>query len=128
MPEILATARTLLGDVRRSPYHNRIFCILDAAHGRTIRPQLERVGVSGQNIVVWEGNGIEFVYPEAMVREIFGTAGPLFIQDDCVSLNGITKRKKELADLVSAGQNDATEHRAELRTKLLEPFDRLLRT
>ena len=127
MPEILATARTLLGDIQRSPYHNRIFCILDAEHGRTLRDQLVRAGVSGENIVVWAGNGIEFVYPEDALRELFGAAKGLVIQDDNVTLNGVSKRKKELAELVSAYLTDATHHRTELQEKLLEPLDRLLR-
>ena len=127
MPEILATARTLLGDIQRSPYHNRIFCILDAEHGRTLRDQLARTGVSGENIVVWAGNGIEFVYPEDVLRELFGAAEGLVIQDDSVTLNGVSKRKKELAELVSAYLTDATHHRTELQEKLLKPLDRLLR-
>ena len=127
MPEILATARTLLGDIQRSPYHNRIFCILDAEHGQTLRDQLARTGVSGENIVVWAGNGIEFVYPEDVLRELFGAAKGLVIQDDSVTLNGVSKRKKELAELVSAYLTDATHHRTELQEKLLKPLDRLLR-
>ena len=127
MPQVLGTARTLLGDIQRSPYHDRIFCILDAVHGQTLRGQLGRAGVSGEKIVVWEGNGIEFVYPEDALRKIFGAAEGLAIQDDSVTLNGVSKRKNELAELVSACLTAATHHRTELHEKLLKPLDRLLR-
>ena len=126
MPQVIATARTLLGDVQRSPYHNRIFCILDAVHGQAIRGQLDRLGVGGENVVVWKGNGIEFVYPEDALREIFGAAGGLDVQDDSVTLNGVSKRKNELAELVSDCLTDETHHRTELKEKLLKPLDLLL--
>jgi hypothetical protein len=54
----------VLNGIQRSPYHDRIFVILDARHGAGLENEIVRMGVPRENIVEWTKNGIEYVYPE----------------------------------------------------------------
>jgi hypothetical protein len=126
MPQIVATARTLLGDIRQSAYHDRLFAVLDSRHGAEVQPQLERAGVSPDNIVVWERNGIEYYYPRSILQSYFGVYEELTIVGDEVSANGRTIRKRELADYVASRMTGAEELPDELISKLIQPLDALL--
>jgi len=58
------------------------------------------MGVLPENIVTWDRNGIEYVYPPSLVGTTFGCpterAGEIQIVDDVISLNGISRKKNEL--------------------------------
>ena len=59
------------------------------------------MAVDESNIVVWNRNGIEYVYPVSIMADIFACSpervNEMVIQDDSITLNGITKTKAELA-------------------------------
>ena len=90
-----------LGDVSQSPYRQRIFFALDAVISigkRGTRSKLEKLGAEPANIVQWSKNGIEYYYPDAIVRDLFGCGvDGLAIEGDWVTGNQITKTKVGLA-------------------------------
>jgi hypothetical protein len=113
--EILNTAKSLLTDIQRSPYCDRIFAVVDSVHGKGLRDTLISMGMVADNIVVWSGNGIEYVYPPAVLDEIFGGGGQLAVLGDQISRNGISYSKAELAEKVCA--------RASAETQMSREFD-----
>ena len=124
--EVLAIARQMLTDIRRSPYADRIFVILDAVHGPSLVNKVEQMGVRRSNIIVWDGNGIEHVFPREILEQHFGSYEELDIRDDVVSANGIEVRKQELADYVVDRLTRETDPPNEVRRKLLDPLDSIL--
>lgn len=99
--EILNTVKAMLGDIQRSPYHDRIFAVLDSVHERGLKDQLVAMGVPQENVVVWSRNGIEHFYPPTILDNIFGVGGDIEIKDDLVTRNGLSYNKSVLADKVS---------------------------
>jgi len=92
--------REAFGDLARSPLRNRIFVVLDSIHQPGLSQELIGMGVLPENIVTWDRNGIEYVYPPSLVGTTFGCpterAGEIQIVDDVISLNGISRKKNEL--------------------------------
>jgi hypothetical protein len=123
---IVATARNLIGDIRHSAFHDRLFAVMDARHGASVKEQLARAGVAPSNIVVWERNGIEHYYPPSILEGFFGSFTALSIDDDSVSANGKVIRKRELADYVSERVRGDDGFPSEFVEKLLRPLDELL--
>jgi predicted ATPase len=121
--EVLAVARQMLGDLRRSPYADRIFVVLDRVHEPSLRPQLVDMGVAAQNIIVWDGNGIEYLYPRAVLEKKFGGFTELTITDDLVSANGIPCKKRELAEFVALNLGADTPTSPEIVDKLWAKLD-----
>jgi hypothetical protein len=117
--EVVHIARQMLSDIRRSPYADRICVVLDSVHGRGLIQQLEAMGIAKDNIIIWEANGIEHVYPRAILEERFGSFDRLHIDDDRVSANGIVLRKKELSDYVVAHLTAQHELPDELKDKFV---------
>jgi hypothetical protein len=70
-----------------------------------LKEELIRIGLVPDNFVAWSRNGIEYVYPQNLVASIFACrsedVSSLLIAEDVISLNGITKRKKELCQEVT---------------------------
>ena len=88
------------------------------------------MGVPAENIVVWDRNGIEFVYPPALMAGVFSCppdrAGEILINGDVISLNGIDRKKNELkADILSRLDGN-TVLPEELERKLLEKIQRAI--
>jgi predicted ATP-dependent endonuclease of OLD family len=100
--EVLNTAKTLLTDIQRSPYRERIVAVVDSVHGAGFKETLVAMGLPPENIVVWSENGIEYLYPEGILSTIFGAGGHIEISADTVTRNGITYTKAELCDKVCA--------------------------
>ncbi|HEX2650003.1 MAG TPA: AAA family ATPase [Burkholderiales bacterium] len=94
-----------LGDLQKSPLRDRLFVVVDAKHARGLKEELIRIGLVPDNFVAWSRNGIEYVYPQNLVASIFACrsedVSSLLIAEDVISLNGITKRKKELCQEVT---------------------------
>lgn len=80
-----------LGDIYKSPFRDRTFLVLDSTHTQGTRQDLIGMGAVAKNIVVWDKNGIEYVYPPGLVAEVFGCGTSdlpsLAITDDEISLN-----------------------------------------
>ncbi|HTK34944.1 MAG TPA: hypothetical protein VL358_06600 [Caulobacteraceae bacterium] len=99
--EVLHLAKSLLYDIQKSPYRDRIFAVLDAVHGAGLPDQLVAMGLPAENIVVWSKNGIEYYYPPSVMDQIFGGGGDLVISGDVIVRNGIQHTKGELVRLVT---------------------------
>jgi predicted ATPase len=116
--------REVFGELHRSPFKNRIFVVLDSIHQPGLAAELVARGIDSNNIIVWDRNGIEFVYPASLMRNVFvcgeSSLGDLKIEGDLISLNGITKNKNALKNEILASLDSSTSLPSELETKLLE--------
>jgi hypothetical protein len=126
MRDVMAVARQMLGDISRSPYSQRIFAVLDSRHGHGLRDHLAQIGIKPEHIVVWAGNGIEFVYPRGILEHRFGQFSEIKIDDDVVTINGHSVTKQELNDYVVNHLRGGEELPDELTAKLLDPLEALL--
>lgn len=112
-----------LGDLQKSPLRDRLFVVVDAIHARGLKDDLIKLGLLAENFIAWTSNGIEHVYPSALLASAFACGVPdankFSIQDDVVSLNGISKRKKDLCHEVTRGLDAATVFPQELESQLL---------
>jgi len=100
MKEIVNTAKNILSDIQKSPYHDRIIALVDSVHGTGLKDSLTSMGLLEENILVWSKNGIEHVYPPSLLDQIFGCGGDITIVDDNVTRNGLTYKKAELAEKI----------------------------
>ncbi len=116
--EMFNTAKNLLTNIQRSPYRERIIAILDSVHCQDLQPTLESMGMLKENIVVWSGNGIEYVYPPSILDEIYGAGDQITIAGDSVTRNGMSHSKSDLSDMVCA--------RITPNTQMSQEFERFL--
>lgn len=111
------------GDLSRSPLRSRIFVVLDSVHQPGLVSDLTEMGVMAENIVVWNKNGIEYVYPNSIMCSVFNCSSErlaeLNITGDIVSLNGIQRKKNELKAEVIGKLVIGTELPEELEKKLI---------
>jgi len=120
--EVLSLARGLLNDIQRSPYHDRIFVVLDSVHQADLQTQLIQMGVRAENVIAWSQNGIEFYYPPTILDRIFGAGGKLEIKGDAISRNGVTYKKVDLVEKVVAALDSATPMNAEFERLFVQPL------
>ena len=122
----IAALRDVLGDFTKSPLRDRVFVVLDSVHQPGLRNELATMGVVATNIVRWDANGIEYLYPSTIVSTIFSCDQSqhtqLRISDDRVEMNGIVHTKAALSDEVLARMTAETQLPMELETKLLAPL------
>ena len=115
-----------LGDIYQSPFRDRTFVVLYSVHTAGTRSDLISMGAIPDNVVVWDNNGIEYVYPPQLVSSIFkcgdGELDRLNITADEISLNGITRRKVALCAEISSLMGVETEQSPEMENKLLRPL------
>jgi hypothetical protein len=124
--EILAIAKQMLGDIQRSPYANRLLVVIDKVHGAGLTAHLLEQGVAAEHVIVWDSNGIEFLYPRALLEQRFGAFGELSLDGDVVTANGQSIRKAELSDFVVTRLRGDEDLPPELQAKLLEPLRSIL--
>lgn len=116
---------TLGGDLAKSPYHDRLFVVVDSVHQVGLDNQsLIKLGMNPSNLIVWNKNGIEYLYPPSILAAIFSCSPQelekINVADDRITLNEITKTKNELAlEVVGRMQHD-TPLPAEITDKLLQ--------
>jgi hypothetical protein len=108
---------TFCGELGKSPYQQRIFIVLDKQHSVRVERIVGR-GIAKENITILMRNGIEYYYPKALLSEIFcchiDDVEQILIEHDPIVHGGITKSKKELAQLVANRINSAHEMDSEL--------------
>ena len=94
--------KEVVGNLSTSPYAGRILVILDETHSPNLKTDLETMGLNNSDLVVWDRNGIEYLYPLELLQKIFCddamTADALDMTGDLISHNGINKKKAELCD------------------------------
>jgi hypothetical protein len=114
--------RDTLGDVQRSPLRSRVFVVVDSSHNSGLKAELVGLGLVAENFVVWDQNGIEYVYPPEIMASVFCCSpeqvNGIKISGDEVWVNGIRKRKRELAAEVASLLAVETRHAEELEEKL----------
>ncbi|MEM7045108.1 MAG: AAA family ATPase, partial [Pseudomonadota bacterium] len=124
--EILANIKQMFGDIRRSPYADRIFVVLDSVHGHDLPAKIAKDGIPTDHVVVWDSNGIEYLYPERLLKEKFGAFEKLQIDGDRVIANGLELSKNELSSFVVDRLSGDDILPAELEEKLLSHLDKVL--
>lgn len=124
--EVFNTAKSLLGDFQKSPFKERVFAVLDRVHTEGMVETLESMGMPKDQIVTWDKNGIEYNYPKKVLEKIYGASGPLKIIGDSVVINGITRKKDDLAEEVVARVDSDTEYPEEFEIKLLEKISKVV--
>lgn len=126
MRDVMAIAKQMLEDVARSPYADRIFAVLDSRHGHGLADHLVQLGIKRDHIVVWDRNGIEYVYPRSVIEARFGQFSDIEIEGDRVSINGHSLTKQQLADHVVNNLRGNEELPPELMKKLIGPLESIL--
>lgn len=115
-----------MGDFWKSPLRPRTFIVLDSVHTAGTRSDLENIGAIPANIIEWNQNGIEYVYPPEILASIFNCSSndinQIDILSDNVSMNGITKRKAELSESVVTNLTAESILPKEIEKKLLSPL------
>ncbi len=125
MKEIVSLTGSIFTDLQKSPYRTRIIAVLDQVHGSDIIPTLQAAGIPAENIIEWAHNGIEHVYPESVLNQIFGAGGEVEIEDDLVRKNGVEYKKWELCQKVVTRLSDATVYPDEMVNKLFAVVQRV---
>jgi len=109
-----------LGDMQLSPYRSRTFAVYDKVAQAGLDRLCTRIGLPDQNKIKWSGNGIEYLYPDEMIRDIFRDPNAsIIINDDFVSHGDISYKKMELCKTVVARLKENTQIPKELEDKLL---------
>lgn len=119
-----------LGDIQLSPYRNRTIIVYDAVKQAGIESLCKRVGLPVQNMIEWQGNGIEYVYPDGVIAAIYRKSGliasNLVIDKDSVTYGDISYKKMELCKMVCEALTIATILPDEFTEKLLGPLQALM--
>jgi hypothetical protein len=115
-----------LGDMRKSPFRDRTYIILDSVHTKGTVQGLESLGAQPANIIVWDRNGIEYVYPPSLLREAFScdeaALADLSTNADNVVVGRESIRKVVLGAEVIAKMRADTLQADELERKFLQPM------
>lgn len=116
--------RETFGDLSDSPFRNRIFVVLDSVAQPGLVDELVKLGVLEDHIAQWARNGIEYLYPEALLCAAFN-CGPdrldeLTIKGDKVTLGDRTYTKSDLVARVMSSLDGTTQLPEELESRLLD--------
>lgn len=115
-----------LGELEKSPLRPRLFVVLDSVHQPGLREELVKLGVLENNVVTWNKNGIEYLYPPNVVSEVFccssNDLNDISLVGDRISLREISKTKNELATHVVAALSASSVYPQELLDKLVDPL------
>src|SRR5690606_21139895 len=114
-----------IGDFRHSPYRDRTFVILDSKNSLDTS-SLIRKGLKQSNIIVWDNNGIEFVYPPMIMDNIFQTTdstSKIDFGEDRISLGPISFTKNELVEKVVQKIDSCTKYNMEMCDKVFSALD-----
>jgi hypothetical protein len=119
--------RELVGDLQKSPFGQRPFVVLDSRHQPSLTRELVAMGIRSDNVVIWEKNGIEFVYPRDIMAKIFVCSeeevGNMVISSDTVAIGQFHRRKMELCDEVVNVMTLESRYPQELETKLFREIE-----
>lgn len=125
MKEIVNLTGSIFTDLQKSPYRTRIIAVLDQVHGADVIPTLQKAGIPSENVIEWSQNGIEYVYPDTVLTQIFGAGTEIEIEGDLVRRNGIEYKKWDLCQKVLSRLSDATIYPDEVVDKLFAAVERV---
>lgn len=115
-----------LGNLTSSPFGSRVFVVNDSIHQKNLKDELIKMGVRESNIIIWDNNGIEYIYPENIMMKIFNcgkdSLNSLIISDDSVSINSICFKKNDLNKEIIKNIDSKTVFPDEVTVKLLDPL------
>ena len=90
-----------LGDFHVSPYRTRTFLVYDSVEQAGLEKIAQRLGLPNHSMVRWHANGIEYLYPLAVLSSIFHVPvtshDDLSIKGDRVRVGDIALTKMDLA-------------------------------
>lgn len=112
-----------LGDIQVSPYRGRTFAVYDKVEQAGLDRVCARLGLPDRNKIKWSNNGIEYLYPEEILRNIFRdgdlASTSLSIAGDFVSYGEVSYKKMELCKTVCARLSNTVHLPDELEKKLI---------
>ncbi len=125
--KVHSIVETLGGDLQKSPYQNRLFVVNDSITSPGLKDSLSRMGITQDRFITWDKNGIEYVYPPAILAEIFTVSEDsvmqeLQITDDTINVRGSSRKKMKLSEEIVAKITKDTKLPEELIRKLLKPL------
>jgi hypothetical protein len=122
--------KSTFGNLSKSPFGDRLFAVLDSVHTKGLKEELIQMGMRSDNVIVWDKNGIEYVYPEKILMEIFSCSAEklseLIIIDDVISVGTVQFKKIELSKEVLKRMDSSVSHTQELEIKLTHPLKDIL--
>ena len=93
--------REAFGELSRSPMRARIFVVVDSVHPSGLVQDLLGMGVLQENVIIWEKNGIEYVYPPSLMGAVFSCepdrSQEISVEKDVISLGANCFKKAELS-------------------------------
>ncbi|UAL10810.1 ATP-dependent nuclease [Caulobacter segnis] len=115
-----------IGDIQTSPYRERTFAIYDKVEQAGLDRICNRLGLPDNNKIKWSGNGIEYMYPESSIREVFKTtsinSSSITIDGDYVRCGTISYKKMELCRMICDTIDKSTIYPKEFEEKFLSTF------
>lgn len=122
----IAGLKEAFGDLVKSPVRSRLFAILDSVHQKDLKNELINMGMIAENVIVWQQNGIEYMYPAELLATIFSChvsrTKEIEIVGDRIKLNGIEKTKNDLKNEVIPKIGANTSLPEEFEQKFLIPL------
>ena len=127
----LSSWSSSLGDMQLSPYRTRTFVVCDRVVQAGLEQACRKIGLPASNVIKWSANGIEFVYPDDILSQIYRqsdiSAASLEINGDWVSFGDIGYKKVELCIIVVDQLTISTLLPSELLEKFLTPLREMMR-
>jgi AAA domain, putative AbiEii toxin, Type IV TA system len=114
----LHTLREAFGELDRSPYHDRVFGLLDKTNS-VRKSKLAGIGIKEANIIVLSKNGMEHYCPKVIMKQIFScddnTLDGMNVESSDVIINGRRKPKTALAEEVCSQLTATSELHPEIK-------------
>ena len=125
--ERLHLLRDSLGDLQKGPFAQRILIVLDKNHS-TSHADIQNFGIQPEHIVILDKNGIEYYYPPEIFSQVFGTTDlkNLILRGSQIELNGIVRKKVELAQEVAKKLTAESQVHKEIKDKILKKIRNIL--
>ena len=118
------------GDIQKSPMRSRIFVVLDSVTQKGLKETLIKMGILEDNIVIWDNNGIEYVYPDSIMQSVYSCSlqdiKNINIIGDIVTIGAISYKKDELNKKVLALLSGTTVLPEQIEIKLLNRLRKVL--
>lgn len=122
--------KSTFGNLTKSPFGERLFVVLDSVHTKGLKDDLIRMGMKSESIIIWDKNGIEYVYPQKILQEIFSCSqeklNEMTIISDIISVGTTQYRKSDLSKEVLSKITASVKLNKELESKLIQPLHDIL--
>ena len=110
----------------KSPLRRGYFAVLDSVHQKGLKDELVKMGMVADNVIIWEQNGIKYLYPQDALASIFSCdvsrIKELEITGDRIKLNGVEKTKNDLKNEIISKIGPTVIVPEEFEQKFLTPL------